>query len=101
MINLLVFRTDDLPNTVKFFENLLDLSFVEEQHGNGPVHYSVELNGCIFEIYPGNPTTNIRLGFKVQNLDKALSSLDEKIIISKTETNAVILGPENCKIELN
>ena len=46
-----VIKTAELEKTRAFFETL-GLTFVEEKHGKGPVHYACERNGVVFEIYP-------------------------------------------------
>lgn len=49
--NTFVLRTDDIEAMKRFLENF-GLTFVEEQHGDGPVHYSCETGEKVFEIYP-------------------------------------------------
>lgn len=51
MNNLYVLRAHDPEKTLAFFQGL-GLHFVREQHGEGPVHYSCEMSGKVFEIYP-------------------------------------------------
>lgn len=52
MLNLIVIRSVNPPLARACYE-ALGLSFVEEQHGNGPKHYACEMaNGTVFEIYP-------------------------------------------------
>ncbi len=46
-----VLRTNEVEKTLEFYQTL-GLTFVQEQHGNGPVHYACESNGNVFEIYP-------------------------------------------------
>ena len=46
-----VLRTPLVDQTLEFFEQL-GLTFVQEKHGQGPVHYACEQNGNVFEIYP-------------------------------------------------
>jgi lactoylglutathione lyase len=50
-MSVFVVRTNEVARTVEFFEKL-GLSFVREQHGNGPIHFACERNGIVFEIYP-------------------------------------------------
>jgi lactoylglutathione lyase len=51
MSDVFVIRVQDIQQARIFFEQL-GLSFVEEQHGEGPVHFACERNGKVFEIYP-------------------------------------------------
>ena len=50
-----------------------------ERHGRGPVHYSWEIDGGVFELYPGRQgspeTASLRLGFTIPNAEVALDSL--------------------------
>lgn len=62
-------RPEKLERSVTFYE-CLGFSFKQEVHGNGPIHYSSESNGYVFELYPltkveGYPKPWARLGFKV------------------------------------
>lgn len=50
-MTVLVLRTSHMAATVEFFSRL-GLTFVEEQHGEGPVHYACEKDGVVLEIYP-------------------------------------------------
>ena len=49
--NTYVMRVADIDRVKEFFENF-GLSFVKEQHGDGPVHYACEVAGSVLEIYP-------------------------------------------------
>ncbi len=50
-MSVFVIRTQEVERTREFFETL-GLTFVQEQHGDGPVHFACEANGVVFEIYP-------------------------------------------------
>ncbi|RZG78960.1 bleomycin resistance protein [Acinetobacter sp. WCHAc060033] len=91
LINLIVLKVKNIERTRQFYSQF-GLVFKSEQHGNGPEHYSCNLNGLIFEIYPAlddlsNLTQNIRLGFCVENL----SQLFENI----TDIEKIISPPQN------
>ena len=51
-LSLLVVRSSRLEASLAFYR-ALGLSFVEEQHGSGPIHYSTRLGDTVLEIYPG------------------------------------------------
>jgi lactoylglutathione lyase len=51
-MTVLVIRTPEVARTVEFLTGL-GLTFVEEQHGDGPVHYACEVDGNVLEVYPG------------------------------------------------
>jgi len=49
--NMFVIRTDDIGKLKTFLENF-GLSFQQEQHGKGPVHFSCVVQDKVLEIYP-------------------------------------------------
>jgi len=57
----------------------MGLLFTKHAHGKGPEHYSSEVTGFVFEIYPltatSEPTTSTRIGFNVDNVDNLVPSL--------------------------
>ena len=62
-------RQELLKKSVDFYQ-CLGFSFKEERHGQGPLHYTSESNGYVFELYPllrdeGYPQPHARLGFQV------------------------------------
>ncbi|MBI1248102.1 hypothetical protein GC197_09700 [bacterium] len=88
--NLLVLRSRAPEETVRFYQTL-DLRFVEEQHGNGPIHWAAEASGFVLEIYPpkkdGAIDTSTTVGFDVIQLEPLVASL-------KAEGFQVVRGPE-------
>lgn len=93
-LNLLVIRSAQLHRLKSQYE-LLGLTFNYHRHGKGPMHYSANLNGLIFEIYPLKKLqkaadNNIRLGFEIQDIDDLFQRLALK---SKTEWK-IISGPK-------
>ena len=50
-LNLLVLRCRDIERAKSFYE-LFGMAFTQEQHGNGPAHYSSVDDAGTFEIYP-------------------------------------------------
>lgn len=79
-LNLVVIRSPEIDRAVTFYQ-ILGLAFTLHSHGSGPEHYSSELNGLIFEIYPltdeNQATTSLRIGFQVANVDDCFESLIE------------------------
>ncbi|TQV62625.1 MAG: glyoxalase/bleomycin resistance/extradiol dioxygenase family protein [Sulfurovum sp.] len=105
-LNLLVLRCKNIEISKEFYEKL-HLNFKQEQHGNGFIHYSTQINELVLELYPlvGNSIDNIRLGFKlnVQNLKDYLTSQNIEIISHYDFNNSivyVVLDPDGRKIEL-
>jgi len=73
---LLLLHSPNLRQTREFYA-LLGLSFVDEQHDQGPAHVAVQIPNTIFEIYPtatdALPATS--LGFYVSNREKLVAQL--------------------------
>lgn len=51
MQTVAVIRTHDMQKAVDFF-TAFGMTFVPEKHGKGPDHFSCEIDGRVFEIYP-------------------------------------------------
>ena len=77
-LNLVVVRSLDPASTVAFYQRL-GLSFQQEKHGNGPVHWSSNMGNLIFEVYPANDDNKVdkttRLGFTILDAESVLSNL--------------------------
>lgn len=75
--NLLVIRSAEMHRAVEFYR-ALGLEFQLHSHG-GPEHYSAELSGFVFEVYPQrneqDETCRIRLGFAVKDVDALVEAL--------------------------
>ena len=80
VINLVVIKASDIDRAAGFYQ-LLGIPMERHQHGSGPWHYCAELNGLVFEIYPGqsdgDTSVSTRLGFQVDDLDNTLQRLQE------------------------
>jgi catechol 2,3-dioxygenase-like lactoylglutathione lyase family enzyme len=50
----MVFYAKDPDVTRQFYETI-GLAFVEERHGDGPLHYACSFEGLVPEIYPSRP----------------------------------------------
>ncbi len=79
-LNLVVIRSPNIDHAVVFYK-ALGLLFTKHAHGSGPEHYSSEIAGMVFEIYPlleeQSPTTAMRLGFQLDHIDSVLPLLTE------------------------
>ena len=110
-VNLIVLRTSNPEQLANFYQKM-GIQFDYHRHGNGPFHYSTDLNGLIFEIYPllksqKEPDAYLRLGFEVENLDVLIEHLrisNVRILQDPTRTEwgvvAVIQDLDGRKIEL-
>ncbi|MEM1426100.1 MAG: VOC family protein [Cyanobacteria bacterium P01_H01_bin.130] len=77
MLNLVVLRTQNMEHSRRFYESI-GLQFEHHRHGNGLPHLSSIGSGAVVEIYPANgkDTTDLRLGFQVENMDQVLQTLE-------------------------
>lgn len=86
-LKLLVLRCQSIEKSKKFYEEL-GFSFVEEQHGNSPIHYAASNVEFVFELYPlkvGECVDNTRLGFEVDT----------------TSERSIVIDPDGRKIEIS
>ena len=62
------------------FYRAMGLSFTRHAHGTGPEHYTSELSGVVFEIYPATAkipsTAGTRIGFRVDSVDEVIGALE-------------------------
>jgi predicted enzyme related to lactoylglutathione lyase len=94
-LSLIVLRTSKMEETLAFYK-MLGFTFVEEQHGSGPVHYSTQIASSVLEIYPGDAAAPVdrkasgatMLGFSVASVDNVLTSF-------QTMRSQVISGPKD------
>lgn len=115
MLNLLVLRTTDLASARSFYE-AFGLSFVEEQHGSGPVHLSCERGGTVLELYPGKPgQAPERLnagatmpGFSVESVAatlERLQALNVTVVTAPKDSpwgkRMVVLDPDGRAVEIS
>jgi hypothetical protein len=49
-LGLLVLRTSHMAGMLDFYR-AMGLTFAEERHGSGPVHYSSRIGATVLEIY--------------------------------------------------
>lgn len=107
--NLLVIRVSDLERSREWYEEL-GFSFVQEQHGTGPIHYSAERDGFVFELYPAsarNPVSaSVRLGFTVANARSVAAAKDAagevatQPAVDGDVTRALLVDPDGIKVEI-
>ncbi|WP_372389037.1 VOC family protein [Xanthomonas axonopodis] len=108
VLSLLVLKAVD-PSALARFYAKLGLTFVQEQHGSGPIHLSCHVGESVFEIYPRSasemPTSGTRIGFRVPSVADAISACDAPILMaarpSQWGIRAVIEDPEGHKVELS
>lgn len=110
VLNLVVLRSTDIDRAMAFYSKL-GLRFTKHRHGNGPEHYSAELPGAVFELYPqsadGASSLGTRIGFTVASVDKTIESLCDcpAAVISLPKDSewgrrAVVADPDGHRIEL-
>ena len=103
-LSLLVLRCRDIEVSKAFYETL-GLSFIREKHGNGPIHYSCEYEGMVFELYPNKGKVaedNTRLGFRLDNISSIVSKFE---MTDSYEFGGcivhVVTDPDGRKVELS
>ena len=77
-LTLVVLRSSDPARLAQFYERF-GLSFRHQQRGQGEGHFEAVVSGCVFEIYPQGkkrPTTGVRLGFEVAELEPAIRDIE-------------------------
>ncbi|WP_437729355.1 hypothetical protein [Sorangium sp. So ce861] len=97
-LSLIVLRCSDLGASLRFYERL-GLSFAEEKHGEGPVHYSARAGHVLLELYPaGRRAGTVRLQL---NLPSAQClTLEEAKSPSSSSTGFVLEDPDKNQIEV-
>ena len=106
-LTLLVLYTEDIERLRLFYE-ACGLTMNEEQHDDGPRHYSSVLSsGTVFELYPG-AVNDGRLGLRVPSLDRALDAmntggnrLEGKPILRDGMRYIVVKDPDGRRVELS
>ncbi len=109
-LNLVVVRSSNPPALAEFYGRL-GLHFDLHAHGNGPEHYSAEVDGLVFEIYPAlaeaTATTSVRFGFAVEDLRGLLTKAMDAGAQLRTPPRdtewglrAVIVDPAGHHVEL-
>jgi predicted enzyme related to lactoylglutathione lyase len=109
-LNLVVLRSSDIDRAMAFYSKL-GLEFTKHRHGNGPEHYSAELEGAVFELYPqsgnGKSSLGTRIGFVVPSVDeaiKALADCPEAALSSPKDSEwgrrAIVVDPDGHRVEL-
>jgi lactoylglutathione lyase len=108
-LSLVVIRVSDLERSRRFYE-ALGLQLRHERHAGGPEHFSAELAGVTFEIYPrGNRAATIgtRIGFRVESLNETVAAVQQAggAVLTQAENSdwgyrAVVSDPDGHRIEL-
>ena len=103
-LTLVVLRCADVQASRTFYE-ALGLAFVEEQHGDGPVHYAATLGGTVLELYPARdrPSSPGRLGFAVDDVQgslRAARAAGGQVRASSGPDRVVVEDPDGVPVEL-
>lgn len=101
-LRLLVIRCNDIEKSKRFYESL-GMSFVKESHHGGPLHYSVEVDGFVFELYPSSarfPACKTRLGFEPSISKEKLKLIARDSYNYNDKTVYVLEDPDGRKVDL-
>ncbi|MDA9004135.1 VOC family protein [bacterium] len=103
-LSLVVVRCNNILKTRIFYE-ALGFTFVEEQHGRGPVHFASCDHGVVFELYPAKTTPiqdDTRLGFTIENLDTIIHTLPVvNTYLWDHKMHYILVDPDGRKIEIS
>ena len=114
-LGLVVLRSSRIEASLAFYR-AIGLSFVEEKHGSGPIHYSYRLGSTVIEIYPGNvqEAQDYRgsgatlLGFNVVSVEAVLDIMKPMGVTVLTAPRssvwgrrAVVQDPDGRAVEIN
>ena len=112
---LIVLRAADIDKSRAFYV-AVGLSFVEEQHGNGPIHLACKTDTLVVEIYLGEDAPQLdakhsgatMLGFNVESLDAVLSELRVLDVAPKSAPKVApwgrwtnVVDPDGRVVQLN
>jgi lactoylglutathione lyase len=109
-LNLVVLRSSDIVRAAAFYARL-GLRFSQHRHGSGPEHFTAELPGGVFELYPlssdGHSTLGTRIGFRVPSVDAVLATLSDypgAVVTPARDSEwgrrAVVADPDGHRVEL-
>jgi catechol 2,3-dioxygenase-like lactoylglutathione lyase family enzyme len=105
-LTLIVLRCADVERSRKFYE-ALGLVGVAEQHGQGPLHYSITIGQTVLELYPrrGAGSRGLRFGLLVSDVAAAASVVERaggKVVRAEAAQipSAVVEDPDGHTIEL-
>jgi lactoylglutathione lyase len=109
-LSLVVLQARDVESSKEFYGRL-GLSFIAEQHGTGPRHYSATLGQLVFEIYPCRedaPSAPQRIGFCIPSVDETVETLRGRgaLVVSEPKPSpwgrrAVVEDPDGNRVELS
>lgn len=110
-VDALVLRSPQLEKSVDFYRTL-GLPLAKEQHDEGPVHFTCDLNRVHFSLYPTREGEDVRddlvIGFEVEDLEEVVERARQWGSEIKIEPQtvpwgrrAMVLDPDCRKVELN
>lgn len=107
-VSLVVIQAADLDRSRLFYESL-GVKLQRERHGMGIEHFSADLGGTVFEIYPSHGTaqTRSRIGFRVGSVLAAVEAvlgLGANMASPPSDgpwgMRAVVIDPDGHRVEL-
>lgn len=97
---------------VKLFYEMIGIKCVQEQHGAGPTHFTLQGTFSAVEIYPPRQPSgaSIIIRIDVENVDASLKNISDSFTLSehivedakdlKTGRKAIVTDPDGRVVEL-
>ena len=107
ILGIVLFSFD--PEKTKLFYQCLGISFEQEQHGSGPVHFSSALSsGAICEIYKRTPSqSDDKILIEVDSIAQCIKNLQDQgflqgqvVIVSKDQKQLILHDPDGRPVYL-
>lgn len=110
-LGLIVLRTKNITKIIAWY-GAIGVGIAKEKHEKASSTYTADLEGLILEFLPLKeetpaPEPNVRLGFVVEDLDKAITDLKAlgTVVINPPQSTsrgfrAVVRDPDGRSIEL-
>lgn len=97
-LDFIVLYSSDIERCRKFYE-LLELRFVQEKHGNGPIHYASNVGTTVLELYPANHEVRAqeRIGFIVPSIEDILRNFPSA---TRKGHTLILTDPDGRKVHI-
>jgi hypothetical protein len=101
MLNLIVIRSKSSSTLAEWYEDFLMQLSVEEKHGGGPLHYSIQLGETTLEIYPAannSSQTEVTFGILVDKASFERMKSKSERVKELDDSSCIVMDPEGNRI---